>query len=127
MNAFLSWGTKIVVLALLAYSVGIITEQRKHLVTKLVLTFITVGIFLDITATVCMILGSSNSPFTLHGILGYSALGAMLVDAVLLWRHHVRRAGEQVPRSLHLYSRLAYIWWILAFVTGSVLVMAKYI
>ena len=120
MNILLTFGTRIVVLALLAYSVAIITEQRKHKISNLVLWFISIGIVLDITATGFMIAGSPNTPFTVHGVLGYSSLAAMLIDAILLWHYRLKNdADTKVGRSLHLYSRVAYIWWILAFVTGG--------
>jgi len=73
-----------------------------------------------------MISGSSNTPFTLHGFLGYSSLAGMLIDTVLIWRHHVQNGpAAAVPKNLHLYSRYAYIWWILAFITGGALVLFK--
>jgi len=128
MNAFLSAGTKLVIFALAFYSVAIITEQRKRLITKTVLSFITLGVVFDIVATIFMIKGSSNTPFTLHGILGYSSLCAMLVDAVLLWRYRLQHGEEKiVTKGLHLYSRFAYGWWVMAFITGSLLGAAKYI
>jgi EamA domain-containing membrane protein RarD len=126
MNIFLSYGTKIVILALIAYSIAILTEQKIHRVSNRVLIFITAGIILDITATVFMIIGSSNTPFTLHGFIGYSSLAAMLVDTVLIWNHRLKSGKEQtVAKSLHLYSRYAYIWWIIAFITGGTLVLLK--
>jgi len=126
MNIFISYGTKIVVLALIAYSVAILTEQKIHHVSNRVLIFLTLGIILDIVATAFMILGSGNTPFTLHGFIGYSSLGAMLIDTVLIWRHRLKsNATEEVPKRLHLYSRYAYIWWIIAFITGGLLVMLK--
>lgn len=128
MNLFLSIGTKIVVLALVAYSVAIFTEQRKRHVTNRVLLFLTAGVLLDITATAFMIAGSSNTPFTLHGILGYSSLLAMLIDASLLWRYRLAHGNDTpVARGLHLYSRLAYIWWVLAFITGGAIAAGRYI
>lgn len=66
MNPLLISGSIIVTLALIAYSLGIIAEQRKKKITYFVLVFITIGITLDITATLFMIVGSPNSPFTLH-------------------------------------------------------------
>jgi hypothetical protein len=70
-----------------------------------------------------MIIGSEHSPFTLHGILGYSSLAAMLIDTVAIWRFRLARGGEVVvPRGLHLYSRIAYTWWILAYITGGLIV-----
>ncbi len=126
MNILLTFGTRIVVLALLAYSIAIITEQRKHRISNLVLWFISLGVVLDITATGFMIAGSSNTPFTVHGILGYSSLAAMLTDAVLLWRFRLKNGIDTaVSNGLHLYSRLAYVWWILAFITGGAIAFMK--
>lgn len=122
MKPVLIAGTIIVNLALVCYTIGIISEQRKHRVTKSILGLLTVGVIFDITATICMILGSTQSPFTLHGILGYSSLTAMSVDAILIWRHWLRAGENLVPRGLHLYSRIAYIWWVLAYITGAALV-----
>jgi uncharacterized membrane protein len=126
MNILLVYGTRIVVLALVAYSIAVITEQRTHRVSNTVLGFITAGIVLDITATVFMITGSGNTPFTLHGILGFSSLSGMLIDTLMIWRHRWQQGAEaEVPVKLHLYSRYAFIWWILAFITGGALVLFK--
>ena len=75
-------GTIIVTLALIAYTLFIITEHKQKRASGKVLLYITLGLFLDITATVCMIIGSSNTPFTLHGFLGYTSLLAMLIDGI---------------------------------------------
>jgi hypothetical protein len=91
-----------------------------------VLRFLTIGIILDVTATVFMIIGSTNSAFSLHGILGYSSLAGMLADTILIWRFHVTsKPGSAVPKGLHLYSRFAYAWWVIAFITGLMLVVFK--
>ncbi len=119
-------GAVIVVFALVAYSLAIITEQRKHRVSRFVIRFLTIGIVLDITATAFMIIGSSNGPFTVHGLLGYSSLIAMMIDTILIWKFYSRyEYNTKVPRSLHIYSRYAYIWWVLAFITGLLLVIVK--
>ena len=116
----------VVTLALISYSIAILTEQRKRRVINIVLIFLSLGVMLDIGATTMMIIVSENSPFTLHGILGYSSLTLMIIDAVLLWRFRIRHGSEEkVARPLHLYSRIAYIWWVAAFVTGSLMVMLK--
>lgn len=123
MSPVLIAGVTIVNLALIAYSVAIITEQRKKTVNAFVLTFITAGVVLDITATICMILGSANSFATIHGLIGYSALAVMLIDAVLLWKLWLlKRAPVTVNHKLHLYSRYAYAWWVIAYITGALIV-----
>jgi len=100
-------GAGIVIFALLAYSLSILTEQRKKLVSNFVLRFLTIGIILDITATTFMIMGSSKSAFTLHGILGYTSLAGMLTDTILIWKFHLNtQPGTMVPIKLHLYPVL---------------------
>lgn len=115
MKPILIFGIVIVQLALICYGIGVIIEQRRHRITRLVISFLTVGIILDIAATACMIIGSENSPFGPHGILGYSSLAGMLAD-VILFRRFYLKSGDRatVPRSLHLYSRYAYLWWVAA-------------
>jgi hypothetical protein len=125
MNTLSIIGASIVTLALISYSIGILTEQFRKQILPRVLVFITLGVFLDITATVFMILGSKNSPFTIHGFIGYSALLAMLIELVRIWRTYRKYGmGAEVPRGVHLYSRYAYIWWVIAYITGSLLAMA---
>ena len=114
-------GAITVTAALLAYSIGIITEQIKKKINYFILIFLTLGVILDITATSFMIYGSSNSAFTLHGMLGYSALLAMVIDTGLIWKSYLKN-GPDISRSLHRYSLAAYIWWVIAFVTGGLLV-----
>ena len=117
-------GAIVVTLALISYSIGVITEQRKRKLVKAVLLFVTIGIILDIIATVCMIIGSTNSPFTIHGFLGYSALIVMLIDVILIWKFYTQNGSEvSVPARLHRYTLYAYLWWVIAYITGSMLVM----
>lgn len=126
MKPLAMFAATIVTLALISYLIAILTEQRKKLVINRVLIFLTLGVILDISATTMMIIVSENSPFTLHGILGYSSLTLMVIDAVLLWRFRIRSgSGAKVGRGLHLYSRIAIIWWVTAYITGSLMVMLK--
>ena len=126
MNTFLQLGSSIVVLALGSYSIAIITEQRKKILSRQVLWFLTLGVCLDIIATALMVIGSSKSGLSLHGMIGYSSLFAMFVDAVLMWRQKTKTGfNSEVPKALHLYSRYAYIYWVIAFITGVSFVMMK--
>ena len=123
MNTYLQIGTTIVFFTLAFYSEVIITEQRKKNINKNVLWFLTLGVCLDICATIFMITGSSKGGLTTHGIIGYSSLLGMFTDAVFVWRQKVKAGlNSTPPRWLHLYSRYAYVWWVLAFITGSLLV-----
>ena len=115
-------GTILVTVALVFYSIGF-SKERRRLVSSRVLTFYTIGVGLDITATIFMILGSSKGLITVHGLIGYSSLLGMLSDTIILWRHYLKKGtSEIVSQPLHLYSRIAYIWWVLAYITGGLLV-----
>jgi hypothetical protein len=49
----------------------------------------------------------------------------MLLETSFAWRHHRRLGDALVPGWLHNYSRLAYTWWVVAYITGAILVMSK--
>jgi hypothetical protein len=126
MNIFLMIGTQVVLFALISYAIGVLTEQRKKVVSNKVLVFISLGVLLDITATAFMIAGSSKGLITVHGLIGYSALLCMLIDCILLWRFRKKQdVGTQVPKGLHLYSRYAFVWCVVAFITGGLLAMLR--
>jgi hypothetical protein len=120
-NPILVTGTIIVTCALLFYSVSVISEQRRKSITVFVLATRTIGVVLDITATAFMIAGSRKMPFTFHGLLGYSALAGMLVDTILVWRYSKEHNLKPVSAGLKLYTRLAYLWWVLAYIAGGLI------
>jgi uncharacterized repeat protein (TIGR03987 family) len=126
MKPILIAGSLIVTLALIAYSIGVITEQRKKIITWRTLIFLAIGLVFDITGTICMLIGSTNSPFTYHGIIGYSALLAMFMDTLLMWR--LKYSGgifAPVSPTIHKYSRTAYAWWVFVYISGFLMAMNK--
>ena len=117
-------GGFLVTLALLSYGIGSITLQRFKLVSLGVLWFLSIGIFLDIAATVCMIIGSQNTPFSIHGLVGYSAFLLMLVDLILVWKVYKKNGKNTfINKSLVLYAKIAYGYWVIAYITGSLMVV----
>ena len=56
MNPLSKTGATIVVFALLAYTVAVAGEQRRRRLAPQVLAFLTIGVLLDVTATIFMIL-----------------------------------------------------------------------
>ncbi len=126
MKTILIVGAATVTLALVSYSIAIINEQRNKIASKKVLYFLTIGWVLDVSATIMMIIGSSNTPFTLHGAVGYSALLLMTIETYIMWKLKRNNGfNVEVPQNIHIYSRLAYIWWVAAYITGSLLVFLK--
>ncbi len=111
----------IVTVALICYTVGTVGQQRSRRITGSVVGFLTVGVILDIIATVFMILGSGRI-MSLHGLLGYSALAAMLAEVVIAWRWRRSQGEATITGGMALYSRVAYAYWVVAFVSGGLLV-----
>jgi len=119
-------GAFIITLALLSYGIGSISVQRFKLVTPAVLTFLTLGVVLDLTAVTFMIIGSGNSAFSIHGILGYSAMATMVLDTFFIWRLFLKNGFDsEISKTIVTYAKFAYLWWVIAYLTGSLLVIWK--
>jgi hypothetical protein len=123
MNPVLIRAVIVVTFALAAYTIGVITEQRQRQVSKRALVFITAGIILDITSTVLMIIGSGKIPITVHGFIGYSALLVMFVDTTVIWRWWHKNRDTHVSQGLNIYTRIAYGWWVAAYIAGAIIAM----
>lgn len=127
MNPISLTGAFVITFSLLSYGIGSISLMRFKLVSTGVLVYITTGVILDTIGAVLMIIATSRSPFTLHGLLGFSGLLVMLVNALLLWRYFRKNGSEKrVSRSLLLYSKLAYLWWMIAYILGSLLIIWRF-
>jgi hypothetical protein len=112
-------GIVFVHIALILYTLFIIFENRKQKTTKSVLALITFAVIFDILATTCMMIGTTRTYFTFHGIMGYIGLLLMVADAYLLWKYKLKYGVEiLISKSLNSFSKIAYIWWIIAFITG---------
>ncbi len=120
-------GVILIHIAFILYSVFIYKEHKYKRATKSVLVFITAAVTFDVAATVCMMIGVAEEYFTLHGILGYTALGVMLTDAIFIWRHY-NTLGSEVPfsRALNRNSKLGYLLWLAAFFTGELLAVMNH-
>jgi len=117
-------GAFVITFSLLSYGIGSISLQRFKFVSTGVLVYLTIGIVLDLIAATLMITGSANTPFSLHGFIGLSAILVMFIDVVWLWRFFNKNGSDTtVSKPLLLYSKLAYLWWIIAYLTGSVLII----
>ena len=125
MNSTLVKAVVVVTFALVFYSIAVVSEQRKRYISKLILTFLTFGVFLDISSTTLMIKGSRKIPFTVHGFIGYTALMVMLIDAILILRFWRKNGEISVSRGLNIYTRLAYAWWVIAYVAGAIIAMTS--
>jgi len=121
MKTILMTGSVVVTLALITYSIAYFKFHKKKFITKAILRIQSLALFFDVVATSMMIIGSENSPFTLHGLVGYSALFIMIIDTVFFWR----KRNDENPGWLLKYSTFAYIWWVVAYLTGSYIAMTN--
>ena len=120
-------GVILIHVALILYSVFFYKERKYKRATNGLLLFITLAVSFDISATVCMMIGTAKEYFTLHGTLGYTALTLMIIDAIFIWRHKIKN-GSEVPFSVNLnrYTLYAYILWLIAFATGEYLAIINH-
>ncbi|MCF6270526.1 MAG: hypothetical protein L3J41_12500 [Melioribacteraceae bacterium] len=126
MSLIILAGVILIHIALILYTVFIYKEHKYKRATKGLLIFITLAVAFDMSATISMMLGTTETYFTLHGIFGYTALLVMIIDATLIWRHK-NKVGSEVPFSINLnrYSKFAYVLWVFAFATGVYLAASK--
>jgi hypothetical protein len=113
-----------VTIALILYTIGTLKEQRSRRASAAVRGFLSAGLAFDVIATALMIVATGSVAPTVHGWLGYSALALMAVDVTLMWRHAKANGDAPIPAGQHLYARIAYLYWIVAYFAGAALVMA---
>ncbi len=124
MNPISVVGAFIITLSFLSYGVGSIYLLRFKKVSSVVLIYLTLGICFDFTAILCMIAGADDPSFTPHGILGYIAFLLMLISTIGMWRIYLKH-GKNAPveKRFMYYSRFAYLFWVIAYFTGSLIVI----
>lgn len=124
MNQISIIGAFIITLSLLAYGIGSITLFRFKIVSIVVLIFLTTGLIFDATAIVFMVIGAQGTPFTLHGFVGYLAFFVMLIDAICFWVVYFKNGIDSpVSKKLLRYAKYAYLYWVFAYITGSLIVL----
>ena len=120
-------GVILIHIALVLYSIFIYKERKYKRATNGVVGFITAAVLFDISATICMMIGTVEDWLTLHGVLGYTAVVVMVTDAIFIWKHR-NKHGSEVPFSdtLNRNSKLGYILWLVAFGTGELLAVINH-
>ncbi|HQF43803.1 MAG TPA: hypothetical protein PK073_12905, partial [Ignavibacteriaceae bacterium] len=87
-------GILFVHLALIFYTLFMFFERKEKRASNRVITFITIAIISDIIATSFMMIGATQTYFTLHGIIGYTGLLLMIIVFVLLIRFRMKSGSE---------------------------------
>jgi len=124
MNPISLIGAFVMTLALLSFGIGSISIQRFKMVSPSVLWFLSAGLILNVITAILMTTGAGNNLLSIHGILGYSSLLFMLIEAILIWRlYFIKKLYAEIGAKLRAYSRVAISWWIIAYITGTLLVI----
>ena len=121
MSPVILFGIVTVNLALVAYTAGVIAEQRARRASPFVLGALTLGAGFDLAATGCMMAGSHKPWFTPHGIVGFAALAAMLAAVLLLWNQRAKHPDAGLPAGPRLFLRISYAGWLVAYAIGAAL------
>lgn len=126
MKPILIAGTTIVNLALIAYSIGVFKQRKAKMLNKSVLTFLSLGVIFDITATICMVIGSSKGGLSFHGFIGYSSLLGMLIDIYFSYRKVAKNGiGVELSQKFNQNTTVAYLYWVAAYITGALIVALR--
>jgi TRAP-type C4-dicarboxylate transport system permease large subunit len=127
MNSVIVAGVLLIHFALIWYSIFFYKEHKYKRATKGLLFFITLAVMFDMSATICMMIGTESIYFTLHGSLGYLALFIMIIDTLLIWQHKIKNGSKkEFSSNLNRYSKFAYLLWITAFATGEYLAIINH-
>lgn len=103
-----------VILALGFYTITLFLIHKKNMVSKRMLITQGFGLSLDIIGTTAMFLIQSGISISFHGIIGFVALGFMIVEFVLL----IKLREQIIDKSFLIYSKVAYITWLIVFFFG---------
>jgi len=124
MNPISVVGAFIITLSFLAYGIGSITLLRFKKVSSIVLIYLTLGICLDFIGIVFMTIGRSGKFIRFHGYLGYFAFLLMLISTIGMWWNFFKFGkNAQIRKKFVYYSRFAYLFWLIAYFTGSIIVI----
>lgn len=124
MNVYAMLGALIMTLSFLAYGIGSVSLERFKMVGTIVLIFLSLGVFFDFAAVTLMIIGAKGSLFTLHAILGYSALLVMMINTAWAWKVYLKHGIDAtIGIQLYRYTKFAYFWWVISYLSGIVIII----
>jgi hypothetical protein len=72
------------------------------------------------TSTGLMVAGSSAGPITVHGIIGYLALLAMMFIAGWIWSIRLRKR-RAIPARLRSCAIASFAIWCVVYIAGAVI------
>lgn len=111
--------------ALIFYTIGIWSEKIQRKLKKWHLFMIYLGLISDILGTTIMSkIAAGGFQFNFHGITGLFGIALMLFQ-VLWGTIAIIKNNEKAKNSFHKFSILVWIIWLIPYISGAILGMAK--
>lgn len=109
-----------ITLALIFYTIGVLSEKRQGELKKWHLAVFWVGLIFDTTGTTIMSnIAAGGFKLNFHGITGLLAIILMLFHA--LWASAVLvKNNEKIKANFHKLSIVVWHIWLLPFISGMI-------
>ena len=119
-------GTGTITLSLILYSLGMISALKKQFITKKIVLLLTTGLVSEVIAVSCMAIGSTQPIITPHGLIGLAGILIMISIVLLSWNSiKSNQKGSPLTGKLYYYYQFAYVFWVIAYFTGSFVGMSQ--
>lgn len=121
---FLQLSIILIISALVFYSIAVWSEKLGERLRWWHLGFFFLGFLADSSGTAYMAKLSGGFHFKIHTLTGFLALAIMFVHTI--WAGTVLfKKDQDLIKSFHKYSLIAWVIWLIPFVTGMVISIPK--
>ncbi len=122
MPAIMVFGTILITLALVFYTIGVWGERFSGRLRGWHLIFFWLGLVCDTTATTIMMDFAGELTANLHGVTGVTAILLMIIHA--LWATIVWvRKDERALINFHKFSIVVWAIWLIPYFSGIIMGM----
>ncbi len=122
MPAIMVFGTILITLALVFYTIGVWGERFSGRLRGWHLIFFWLGLVCDTTATTIMMDFAGKLTANLHGVTGVTAILLMIIHA--LWATIVWvRKDERALINFHKFSIVVWAIWLIPYFSGIIMGM----
>jgi uncharacterized repeat protein (TIGR03987 family) len=115
----------LIVVAFVAYAVGVVVVRRQRRITALAALALAVGLLSDVPATALMHQSASATRLTLHSFLGYAGVVLMGLFTLMALVQRRQRGAEPIPDKLARFGLVAWVVWLVAFAGGVLTAISR--
>ncbi|MFQ6677504.1 MAG: hypothetical protein ACE5D0_04215 [Fidelibacterota bacterium] len=119
-------GTITITLSLILYTKGMLQILKKRLITKKLVSLLTIGLVSEIIAVICMSIGSTRPITTPHGLIGLAGILIMISIVWISWKSiSTDKKSSTLSPNKYFYYLFAYAIWVIAYLTGVIIGMSR--